>query len=97
MENLFLLGVPVLKHIMVQADLSRCKGAIFYICCSVCNSSSYRSPVASGLWAGSLILQSHSIFRGGNLFNREKSSIAHSLSLSSFHYPDVTEILLKRT
>ena len=33
----------------------------------------------------------------GNLLNRKRSSIAHSLSLSSKHRPDMTEILLKRT
>ena len=32
-----------------------------------------------------------------NLLIRKRSSIAHSLSLSSKHRPDITEILLKRT
>ena len=33
---------------------------------------------------------------GGNLFNHKWDSIAQSLSLSSSHHPDITEILLKR-
>ena len=32
-----------------------------------------------------------------NLFNRKRRSIAHSLSLSTSHRPDMTETLLKRT
>ena len=32
-----------------------------------------------------------------NLLNRKRGSITHSLSLSSKHRPDMTEILLKRT
>ena len=32
-----------------------------------------------------------------DLLNRKQSSIAYSLSLSSKHHPDMTEILLKRT
>ena len=32
---------------------------------------------------------------GENLFKRKLGSIAHSLSLSRFHRPDMTEILLK--
>ena len=34
---------------------------------------------------------------GGNLSNHKPGSIVHSLSLSSNHRPDMTEILLKRT
>ena len=32
-----------------------------------------------------------------NLLNRKRGSIAHSLSLSTSHRPDMTEILLKRS
>ena len=32
-----------------------------------------------------------------NLSNRKRGSIAHSFSLSSYHRPDITVILLKRT
>ena len=32
----------------------------------------------------------------GNIFNRKRCSIAHSLSLSNSHRPDMTEILLNR-
>ena len=35
--------------------------------------------------------------RGENLFSHKRGSIAHSLSLSSAHHPNMTEILLKRT
>ena len=31
-----------------------------------------------------------------NLLNRKRSSISHSLSLSSIHRPDMIEILLKK-
>ena len=34
---------------------------------------------------------------GGNVFSRKRGCIAHSLSLSSVHRPDLTETLLKRT
>ena len=37
-----------------------------------------------------------SIPRGRNRFNCKLGSIAHSLSLSPFHHPDITELLLKR-
>ena len=32
-----------------------------------------------------------------NLLNPKRSSITHNLSLSTFHRPDMTEVLLKRT
>ena len=35
--------------------------------------------------------------QGRNIFNSEQGSIAYSLSVSSLHPPDMTEILLKRT
>ena len=35
--------------------------------------------------------------RKKNLLNRKRGSIAHSLSLSTSHRPDMTEILLKRS
>ena len=35
--------------------------------------------------------------RRRNLLNRKRRSIAHSLSLSSAHRPDMTEMLLKTT
>ena len=46
------------------------------------------------LWpcSSSLGLEAHS---GPNLLNLKQDSIAHSLSLSSAHHPDMTEILLK--
>ena len=34
---------------------------------------------------------------GGDLFNRKRSTITQSLSLSFAHRPDMTEKLLKRT
>ena len=37
-----------------------------------------------------------SLVRGGNLSERKRSFIAHSLSLSTSHRFDMTEILLKR-
>ena len=45
------------------------------------------------LMVQSLIL---SILGGKNLFSCEPGSIAHSLSLSPFHCPGMTEILLKK-
>ena len=34
---------------------------------------------------------------GENLFNHKQGFIAHSLSLSSTHHPDITKVLMKRT
>ena len=48
-------------------------------------------------WPTDLVVVSSSPARGEDLFNRKRGSIAHSLSLSSAHRPDMTEILLKRT
>ena len=57
------------------------------------------APVAQWVkrWPTDLAVVSSSPARGEDLFNRKRSSIAHSLSLSSAHRPDMTEILLKRT
>ena len=38
-----------------------------------------------------------SIPEDGNYFKRKRGYIAHTLSLSLFYHPDITEILLKRT
>ena len=57
------------------------------------------APVAQWVkrWPTDLAVVSYSPARGEDLFNRKQGSIAHSLSLSSAHRPDMTEILLKRT
>ena len=56
------------------------------------------APVAQWVkrWPTDLAVVSSSPARGEDLFNRKRGSIAHSLSLSSDHRPDMTEILLKR-
>ena len=52
----------------------------------------------SGLSAGLLIQRTEFDPRTRrNLLNRKRSSIAHSLSLSASHRPDMTEILFKGT
>ena len=47
-------------------------------------------------WTTDLAVPS-SIPTRGEIFNRKPGSIAHSLSLSTSHRPDMTEILLKRS
>ena len=61
--------------------------------------TSKQAPVAQWVkrWPTDLAVVSSSPARGEDLFNRKRGSIAHSLSLSSAHRPDMTEILLKRT
>ena len=55
------------------------------------------SPVAQWFkrWPTDLEVTGSSPARCGNLSNRKRGSIAHSLSLSPNHRPDMTEILLK--
>ena len=57
------------------------------------------APVAQWVkrWPTDLAVVSSSPARGEDLFSCKRGSIAHSLSLSSAHRPDMTEILLKRT
>ena len=57
------------------------------------------APVAQWVkrWPTDLAVVSSSPAWGEDLFSRKRVSIAHSLSLSSAHRPDMTEILLKRT
>ena len=43
-----------------------------------------------------MVLSLSNQYRGGDVFNHKQGSIAHSLSLSPAHCPDITEILLKR-
>ena len=57
------------------------------------------APVAQWVqrWPTDLAVVSSSLARGEDLFNRKRGSIAHSISLSSVHRPDMPKILLKRT
>ena len=57
-----------------------------------------KSPVAQWVkpWPADLVVVGSSPAGGGDLFNCNRGSIAHSLSISSTHHPDLTEILLKR-
>ena len=61
--------------------------------------TSQQAPVVQWVkrWPTDLAVVSSSTARFEDLFNRKRGSIAHSLSLSSAHRPDMTEILLKRT
>ena len=45
-------------------------------------------------WPSDIAVSVSSTARGGDLFNRKRGSIAHSLSLSPAHHPDMTEILV---
>ena len=56
-----------------------------------------RAPVAQWVkrWPTDLAVPDSSPAIGENLPNRKRGSIAHGLSLTSYH--DITEILLKRT
>ena len=55
------------------------------------------APVAQWVSAGPQIWQTEFDPRSRlNLLNHKQSSIAHSLTLSASHHPDMTEILLKR-
>ena len=58
-----------------------------------------RAPAAQWVkrWPTDLAVPSSSPARGEDLFDHKRGSIAHSLSLSPTHRPDMTEILLKRT
>ena len=47
-------------------------------------------------WPTDLAVMSSLPARGEIFSNRKRGSIAHSLSLSTCHPPDMTEILLKR-
>ena len=56
------------------------------------------APVAQWVkrWPTDLAVVISSPAKGEDLFNCKRSFVAHSLSLSSAHRPDMTEILLKR-
>ena len=56
------------------------------------------TPVAQQVkqWPADLVVPGLRPTQGGNLFNCKWGFIAHSLSLSPTHHPDMTEILLKR-
>ena len=47
-------------------------------------------------WPADLVVVGSSPAGGRDLFNGNRGSIAHSLSLLSTHHPDLTEILLKK-
>ena len=57
------------------------------------------APVAQWVqrWPTDLAVQTVRAHSRRNLLNCKRDSSAHSLSLSSAHRPDMTEILLKRT
>ena len=58
-----------------------------------------RSPVTQWVkrWPTDLVVPGSIPALGGDLFNRKRDSIAHSLSLSSVHRPDMTDTLFERT
>ena len=58
-----------------------------------------RAPVAQQVkcWPAHLAVHSLIPTRGRDIFYPEWGSMAHSLSLSSIHHPDMTIILSKRT
>ena len=70
----------------------------FYVMGKVSYSVCRGAPVAQWVkrWPTDLADRVQSPLRR-NLLNRKRSSIAHSLSLSASHRPDMTETLLKRT
>ena len=57
------------------------------------------APVAQWVkrWPADLAVPRSIPALGENLPSCKRSSVAHSLSLLSYHRPDITEILLKRT
>ena len=59
----------------------------------------FGAPVAQKVkhWPAALAVLGLRPAGGENLFNQELGFIAHSLSFSSSHQPDMTEVLLKRT
>ena len=65
----------------------------------VCNSKIQGAPVAQWVkhWPTDVGGHEFEPCSRRNILNRKRGSIAHSLSLSFAHRPDITEILLKRT
>ena len=59
----------------------------------------FGAPVAQKVkhWPAALAVLGLRPAGGENLFNQDLGFIAHSLSFSSSHHPNMTEVLLKRT
>ena len=85
------------KQINKNRATSVCSSAVEQSLCVFYSSHKYTIPEAA-LFAQAHLYQScDRASLEAKLFSSKRGSIAHSLSLSTFNRPDMTEILLKRT